>query len=150
MNIKVSKNDIVKMLSDKLGMDQKDIELELVGCGEPTPAPVAQAEAPVAQEEQEDEGCDCGSEITNQTTPAELVNITKINKVLEKALTDMGYANKIPKDVVKVCTEAMTEFLEKMNRKEKKIFTAFIGQKDFKAFSLLWQEVQTLIQKKVK
>lgn len=147
MNIKVSKNDIVKMLSDKLGMDQKDIELELVGCGEATPAQVA-PEAPV--EADEDDGCDCGTEITNQTTPAELVNITKINKVLEKALTDMGFANKIPKDVVKVCTDAMTEFMEKMNRKEKKIFTAFIGQKDFKAFSLLWQEVQTLIQKKVK
>lgn len=148
MNIKLSKNDIAKLFSDKTGIAQSDIEIEIVGCNEPTPAPVVTPEAPEA--EVEDDGCDCGTEITNQTTPAELVNITKINKVLEKALTDMGYASKIPKDVVKVCTEAMTEFMEKMSRKEKKIFTAFIGQKDFKAFSLLWQEVQTLIQKKVK
>lgn len=151
MKIEVIKNDITKLLSEKLGISADNVELKFIDIEftsevKSDVAPIAPA---VGEVDDGDDDCG-GTDVDNNTTPAELVIATTIKKVLEKALTDIGYASKMPKNADDICLEAMTEFVDKMSRKERRVFNNFVAECDFKKFVILWQELQTIINKKIK
>lgn len=141
MKITLNRTQILAMFSQKLGVPESEIELDLQGCLEDVP--VDGAVAPVPEEDAEDED----TEINMSSTASDIVRVTKIDKVLEKTLTDLGHSNKIPKNSVDVCTKAAEKLIDKMSRKERKLFNTMVSEPNFKAFALLWQEFQTLIQK---
>lgn len=141
MKITITRENILRMMSQKLDIPEDEIELDMSGCiGE-----VANTE-PSDDDSEGDEECNCNA-ITVDSSAVDIVNVTKIDKVFEKALTDTGNKSRIPKDSTAVCVKGTEKLIASMTRKERKLFNQFVSMKDFKAFAIIWQELQTQIQK---
>jgi hypothetical protein len=78
-----------------------------------------------------------------------LLENTKMDSLLLKALTDRGFASRFPKDARKKCLEALKARITKMSDEEKSVFHSIITNKNFSAFSVMWQEIHTEIEKKI-
>jgi len=140
MKIQITKAELVKMFSDKYS---EDVELVIVDA-ENEITPVVPAETAEDKNAQDEEFI-----IDREFTAEDLVEITGMDKILEKALRDQNYASRIPKDPKDVCVKAAEEFVEKLSRKERRIIVGVVNQNGFKKFAILWQDFQNFIHKKL-
>jgi hypothetical protein len=118
----------------------------------PPNKPKKQVTVPYTKEELEvKKGVVCSPSFKEDLKNKEyLLEKSKIDKLLLKALTDAGYPSKFDKDKAPgICASVLLDKVNKMSDDEKCLFHFFITDHNFPQFSVLWQDIHTEIQKKI-